>query len=163
MDKETVSVDNRIKALSDKLDGLIGDKKLNFHANDSEIDQIFQMSAEDLFRLPHQKMAEYAYTINRYGVYLQKELNKQRGLLNWARKSIDYIVLPKMKEYRQGYMTSDEVKMSVIRDNDVATKIWAFMVDKENEVSIISDMNIDIRKMADNLSDAAKTKRYNNG
>ena len=162
MDYKTMQFDERTKIIADKLDKLIDSKKLNFYANDSEVDAIFNMPAEDLFRLPHQKLSEYSYLLSRYGVYLQKELNKERGLLNWARRSLDYIVLPKLKEYRHGYMSNDEVKMCAIRDNELATKFWGFIVDKENEVGIISDLNFDIRKMSDHLGDIAKSKRFAN-
>lgn len=160
-----MSVSEKITALEEKLDKKLAEKKLDFVAQDSEIDEILSIGAEDLGRLPPQKLAEYSFIIARYGVYLGKELNKEKSARNWAKRSLDYIVLPVMSNYRvpKDYMSNDEVKMLAIRDNDVAIKFYAYLAEKEQNIDLISDLSFDIRKMGDSLTEISKSKRFNNG
>lgn len=162
---EQTSVADKIAKLEAKLEDRLVEKKLDFNADDSEIDEIFAFGVEDLGKLPPQKLAEYSFILSRYNVYLAKELNKERSARNWARRSLDYIVLPVLSNYRinGSYMSNDEVRMIAIKDNDVAIKFHAYFAEKDQNVDLLSDLSYDIRKMADSLNEISKSKRYNNG
>ena len=168
MDEQTVptraipNFDQRVTQIGDKLDKIIEGRQLAFSAEDPEINEIFTLPAEHLGKMPVQKLEEYSFILSRYNVYLRRELNKQRGLLNWAKKSMDFIVLPNMHQYREPYMSIDEIKMRAIKDHDVAQKFYKFIIDKDNEIITIEELNTDIRKMADTLSGIAKTKKFSN-
>lgn len=160
---EPLSTADKIVALEAKLELRLKNNKLSFVSEDSEIDEIFTIGIEELGKMPNQKIAEYAFVIARYGTFLQKELNKEKSARNWAKKCLDFIILPVMSEYRVGYMSNDEVRMKAIKDNDVAKKFHSYLVEKEQSIDLLLDLNGDIRKMADTLTDLSKSKRYNNG
>lgn len=165
MDKQSKSTDDKIKDIGDKLDSILAEKKLSYSGNSSEIAEIFDLGIEVLSRLPYTKISEYAFVLARYNISLQRDLNKEKVLANWAKRSLDWIVLPKMQEYRitGAYMQNEEVKMITIRNNEVASKLYKFIVDKENTILLLNDLGHDIRKMSDYLIEISKGKRFNNG
>lgn len=163
MAEQAISTADKIVALEAKLELRLKNNKLSFVSEDSEIDDIFTIDIEELGKMPNQKIAEYAFVIARYGTFLQKELNKEKSARNWAKRCLDFIILPTMCEYRVGYMSNDEVRMRAIVDNDVAKKFHQYLVEKEQNIDLLLDLNTDIRKMADTLTDLSKSKRYNNG
>lgn len=158
-----LSTSDKITALEAKLENKLAEHKLSFVSQDSEIDEVFSIGMEELGKMPNQKIAEYAFIIARYGTYLQKELNKEKAARNWAKRCLDFIVLPRMGDYRVGYISNEELRMKAIIDNDVAQKFHAYLVEKEQNIDLMLDLSFDIRKMSDTLTDLSKSKRYNNG
>ncbi len=165
MEKQTLSTDEKIKAIEAKLDGYLVEKLLDFTVSDTELAEIFEIGLENLGKLPYNKLSEYSFMLSRYNLTLQRELNKQRAIHNWAKRSIDYICLPKMMDHRVtgSYMSNEEVKMIAIRNNDVAILLWKLMGDKEQYITLMNDLSIDIRKMSDYLVEISRAKRFNNG
>lgn len=165
MDKQSKSTEQKIKDIEDKLNAILSEKKLNYYGNSSEISEIFELGIEVLNKLPYNKISEYAFVLSRYNVSLQRDINKERVLCNWAKRSLDWIILPKMQEYRvpNAYMQNEEIKMIAIRYNDVASKLYKFMVEKENNILLLNDLGFDIRKMSDYLIEISKGKRFSNG
>ena len=76
---------------------------------------------------------------------------------------MDYIVHYNMSEYRDGYITSEELKMKAIRGNDIADRLYKFICDEELEIIALSDLTFEIRKMSDALVEISKSKRFQNG
>lgn len=165
MAEQAISTADKIKLLENKLEQRLSDKKLSFIALDSEIEEIFTLGSEDFTKITSSKLSEYSFIISRYGLYLNKELNKEKAARNWAKKSLDYIILPIMSNYRNKneYMSNDEVKMRAIFDNDVAKKFYAYIIDKEQTIDLLIDLSFDIRKMSDSLTEMSKSRRYTNG
>lgn len=163
MAEQAIATADKIKALEARLNAKLAERKLSFVSTDSEIDEIFAISMDELSKLTSQKLSEYAFIISRYGVYLGLELNKEKSARNWAKKSLDYIVLPVMSNYRvpQSYMSNDEVKMKAILDNDVAQKFYTYIAEKEKDIDLLSDLAFDIRKMSESLTEISKSKRFN--
>lgn len=164
MGTEAISFDQRVKNISDKLDKKLKEKHLNFLADDSEIDEIFALGIDELGKLNPQKLSEYSFLLSKYNIYLRKELNKELAEVGWAKKCMDFMIMPIMMDYRvpQSYMSNDEVKIRAIKDNDVATKFYSYIVEKEQSITLISDLSLDIRKMSEQLENISKSKRYNN-
>lgn len=163
MEEKNATLDRRIEEIGQKLDGILLDKKLSFIPSDMEINEIFEIGAENLSKIPSQKLSEYAFLLSRYIVYLQKDLNKKKAIINWAKRRMDYIVHYNMSEYRDGYITSEELKMKAIRGNDIADRLYKFICDEELEIIALSDLTFEIRKMSDALVEISKSKRFQNG
>jgi hypothetical protein len=163
MDTENTSLsfEQKVDAIRRKIDNYFASKALTFMPPDSEIDDIFSLSHDVLSKLPHKIVGEYAFILAKYATYLNKELNKEKSTLNWVKRALDFIVLPKMNELRDGrFITADELKMVAIKDNDLATKIYACLLDIETNVLAIDGLSRDIIKMSDRLSDLQRTKYY---
>jgi|JI10StandDraft_1071094.scaffolds.fasta_scaffold10620_3 hypothetical protein len=162
METENITFEQRLESIEKQIDGIFDSKKLDFTPSDTEIDEIFSLGAENLAKLPSQKLSEYAFILSRYIVGLQRDLNKKKTKINWAKRRLDYIVLNSMADYRSGYMTAEEVKMKATRGNDVAIKLYQFISEEEVELLSLSDLTFDIRKMSDSLVEISKTKRFQN-
>lgn len=162
MENKAVSIVDKLKAIEEKIDRILAEKKLNFVTSESEIAEIFELGLENLSKMPYTKLSEYSFLLAKYNVQLQKDINKEKVTFNWAKRCMDFIVLPLMGNYRSGYMTSDEVKTLAIKDNDVAIKLYGIITEKEQVITLLSDLTMDIRKMGDYLLEISKSKRFNN-
>lgn len=158
-----LSVQQKIDQFNTKLEEYLESKKLVIGALDSEITEILSLSHDVLKRLSPVTLAEYSFLLAKYGTFIRIELNKERSALNWAKSVLNYIVLPRMSEYRQPYMSIDEVKMRATKDNEVAVKFYTFIMDAEKNTSLLDGIAYDVIKMAETLSSLQRARSFNHG
>ncbi len=165
MDNKANSVEQRLVQIEAKIDEILSKTSLDFTVSDTEMAEIFDLGLENLAKMPYNKLSEYAFMIAKYNAFLHTQINREKVIVNWAQRSIDYLVLPKLADYRVpgAYMSNDEVKMKAIKDNDVAQKLYRIITDKEQTITLFDELGYDVRKMGDYLLEISKSKRFTNG
>lgn len=158
-----LTVEQKNEQYKVKLDEYLNSKKLVINALDSEISEILSLSHDVIKRLSPVTLAEYSFLLAKYGTFLRIELNKEKSALSWAKNVLNYIVLPQMSNYRQPYMSFDEIKMKAIKDNEVALKYNTFIVNTETNMTLLDGIAYDVIKMAELLSSLQRARSFNNG
>lgn len=94
--------------------------KINFVQND-EVEEYLQMNKAQLESLTPVQCHEIAACLSNYLMYLQKELNRQTAIFNWANSNLNTIIGRHLQEYDD--FKYEAKVLQIINEYDSAKKL----------------------------------------
>lgn len=123
------------------------------------VDKYLELPPDQLNKLSADECAEGAYLLTQYSEYLQREVNKQQNILDWANRNIDMLVLPVINNYGDSYVKFEQKKASAILENPRAKDLFVISGKAQNHLTALKDLPYKIDRRADRLAALNVTRR----
>jgi hypothetical protein len=155
-DKRLTQEIEEAKAYLDKL-------KLNTLKPDPRIEEILNLSDEDIQRSDQQICFQYAFQLNRYAAFIQTEENKWNSILYWAEHNLKIVIGKFGRDYGDKYTSYEERKNIVIVENEWAITLNKLVLEtqlKAKSLYMVSNKINSMSKLLEGLAHAKKTSNY---
>lgn len=157
-----MNVDEHIKQLTEKLDNYERSLGITNVIVPSNISDIINLPEDRLKVMSAEELGENSYRLQQFSFSLCKELNRQKTIISWANRAIDYLLCSKYDEYGGQYTPAATRKMWAIKDNEVTEKIYKILVDSEQKVLSLDGMPERIESMSYRLNQLQQSRRKQN-
>ncbi len=109
------------------------------------------------FRKTSEECATDALILSTYVHNLQRVINREKGIVLWAKERIKKVIGPLMKH--QNAYHWEERQMCAISSDALASRLFKIKVDAELRLTRIESLYFSVKNIADRLSDLHKTLR----
>lgn len=155
--KETAK--EQLKSFENLLDEYlrnIGVKELKI--NTKEIYEVLDMNYEDLIRLDVEQCGAYAFILSRFGLYLQKDINRHNSRVKWAESNLNKLLMKDYKNYG-GIYGNDHKIAALCNDNSSANTINSIYFHAKARTIELEGLVNQINLICNTLKDLQFTKR----
>lgn len=113
------------KEFIENIDNWINSIVIDSKFSDKEVYDIINMDMDSIYELPIKELESYVYNLLGYLDSLHKVMNKEKSIINYADKSIWFIIAPAFDSYGSDYTQGKMVNYNrAIRDNDIASALF---------------------------------------
>ncbi len=155
------TIEDKLKQAESMLDIFEAGHNLAQPRMPSRIDEIFDLTYEQLEKLQPVQCAEYSYLLSQYAYYIQRAYNRESTSLKWIQDQIATHVAAKWSNY-DGW-TKYEVRPRLIaRDNEVVNRLLKLASFYEQKMERLNFIGSSVSKMADKLDNLQRAKSYQN-
>lgn len=141
------------------MDAYLTSHGLGAHQYNSVIEQYLTLSPLILNKMSPDECAEASYLLSQYALYLQREVNQKKSVLQWCDRNLDKLTLPILNQYGDSYVKFEQKRMCAIMENPVAIELASIRGKVLNQLTTIEDMPYRVEKMSDRLSALSVTRR----
>jgi len=131
---------------------------INTEYKNNNIKKYLELSQTELSKLSLEELIEAGVLLSQESFFLQKEIAKFTAIINWANKSIDYLISDHLKDV-QGYMTADQKRVLSIRYTPAAKELEEFIVQTKLKLDSISYLPAQLHNLSYALLEMSKSKR----
>ena len=156
---EKVSDYDNIVEFLNNYENSIGLKEWSYS---SVVNDSMNLDANQLKQMTAEECSEMAYQILQYCAYLQRKINFEDSIINWANSKLELVIADKVQAYGgsgKSFITYDEKRMSAIKGDEAAQRLYIIKVAAENRLKRISFLPKRLEAMANVLTDLQYTKR----
>jgi|ETNvirenome_6_85_1030632.scaffolds.fasta_scaffold71466_2 hypothetical protein len=152
----------KIESQWNEIDQLLNDYDerlcLKHITHSPEVEKILTISYVELKALSAERCGECAVLLAQYGIFVQKEINRQTAKMKWAEKGIHIMAAKYGKNYSQ-YMKFEEKQATIISDNSAAFKLHKLKQISQAIVDELSYITSRINTMGQSFIELQNTKR----
>lgn len=161
MDQEVTLTksEQSLEALLKEINQYLESHGLKQNRYNAIVDKYLEITPEGLGKMGADELAEGAYLLTQYSEYLQREINKQQSILEWADRNIDMLVYPVLNNYGDSYVKFEQKKASAIMENPTAKELMSIRGKAQNHLTALKDLPYKIDKRADRLAALNVTRR----
>lgn len=160
MSGKTESVAKHLELLKESVDDFISKVGLgNLHPPD-KIHEYLSLTREQLNALTDEGCGEIAYILSRYTVWLQLEENRLSAQLNWAKSTLDALVLPRVHNY-EGYGLAEK-RAKAEAESESAQALIKVRISIQSLLDSIKFVASKVNDMSQILMGLQATKRNKN-
>ncbi len=116
------------------------------------------LTEEEIRGLTVDMAGEIATSLAFYSLYLQKELNKQIGRVNWCEANLRIVYGEQSNDY-SSYSSYEEKKNLIIRDNEYALRLFQLRTKAQTVVDRLSYLPNKIEFIVKTLETLQRSKR----
>lgn len=152
-------LEQELKTAEEYLDKL----KISSFKLDPSIEDIINLSNEEIQSLDSQICFNYAFQLNRYAAFIQKEENKWNSVLYWAEHNLRIVFGKYARDYGDKWTKYDERKDIVLVDNKWAVNLNRIILEtqlKAKSLYMLSNKINAMSKLLEGLAHAKKTSNY---
>lgn len=124
---------------------------------DDEIDNLLNLEPEQIRRMSTIECAESAYILDEFAFHLQRALNKNQSLANWAEARINRIIAPLLSTM-PGYSPSERNQQAVY-SNDAARETQTIRISAQLKADRLSYLAGRVSSLATRMGDLSFVKR----
>lgn len=152
----------RLTALLEDMDSYLSSHGLGKNTYNAVVDQYMNISPDVLSKMSADQLGEASYLLSQYALYLQREINQKKAILDWSDRNIDKLVMPILSNYGDKWTKFEEKRMSAILENPHAVELAGIRGKALNQLTSLSDLPYRVEKMSDRLAalQATRRKRY---
>ena len=166
MDQENPlsKAESDVQKLIEKMNEYLDSHGLKTNSYNVVVEKYLHLTPDQLNKMGADECGEAAYLLTQYSEYLQREVNQQQAIQDWAEKYIDSLVISKLDQYGDGFVKYEYKRACAIRENPLAKDLSKISMKAQNHLTSLRDLPYKIEKRADRLSalQATKRKRYDN-
>lgn len=122
-------------------------------------EKYLNLSPDQLSKLSAEECGEGAYLLSQYSEYIQREINKQTAILDWADHYINKLVYPKLNDYGDGFVKFEYKIACAIKENPLAKELSEIKVKASTHLTSLRELPYKIEKRADRLAALQVTRR----
>lgn len=156
MDPKTAE---RLEVLIKEMNEYLSSHGLTKTAYNAIVDKYLGLLPDQLNKLTADECGEASYLLSQYALYLQRESNQKRAIVEWCERCIDRLVLPVISNYGDNYVKFEQKRECAIKENPLATDISNIRSDALVQLTNMADMPYRVEKMSDRLSALQATRR----
>lgn len=129
---------------------------------DDEVENVINLTLNDIRGLTPKECYEYAYVLDKYAFYLQKEYNFHSARNVWAEQNLYVAISIAINQQQFGtYIKFEEKKMSVIRDNTLCNQLDKMLASTNMKLGALNSLSMKVNTIAKTLKDLGYSKRKN--
>lgn len=150
-----------LKDFIDKLDLYVAGLGLGSITYSSEVEKALNFKADELRGLNSEECGVYAYKLQQFALFIQKEKNRSKNISNWIDNNIKILIAKEGKSYGDNFTKYDMIRSSIITFDtygEALGKLYDEFNSKSEELDQISNK---IAAISKTLSDLQYTKRFN--
>lgn len=145
------------------LDAVLAHYEKNLGLRDNvpphEADEFMHMDRAALKQLSAEDCNEGYYILQRYAMYLQREVNKEQSHLTWADSTLNLAIVEECGQYKgSNYTPYEERRLLAIRGNEFARKLERLRMNAQLRIDRLSYIAADVHKIANALLEIKQTK-----
>lgn len=158
---EVKTPDERLKVLENLLDEYHKTVGTNTFTRSTEVDEILELSPNDIRSMTEEECGESAYVLQRYAGYIQKESNRNESRIKWCNRCIDIEIAERMMDYGDKYTKFDERKFRAINDktNAYMKRLQELLMHADIRKTEIQFLSSKVSSMANTLLEQRQIKR----
>lgn len=166
MDKENTltQAESDVQNLIQKMNDYLDSHGLKSNSYNVVVEKYLQLTPDQLGKMGPEELGEASYLLTQYSEYLQREINQQQGIMEWAEKYIDSLVISQISQYGDGFVKYEYKRACAVKENPLAKDLSKISAKAQNHLTALKDLPYKIEKRADRLAalQATKRKRYDN-
>ena len=131
--------------------------------NDGVAESVLNFSHQELRDLSSEEAHMYAYSLNSYALFLQRELDKNRARLLWCEEAVNSIVGKNYANYNDSdvkYMPFEAKRQLIISENSAAKELEQFRIKLTSANNMLFNKIKIILSQSDVLTNLGKRKSY---
>ncbi len=152
------SVGTRVNILNsflDNYDNSVGLGKIYF---DDRVQEYLTLTYEELNSYDAEECNIAAYTLERYALYLQKEINRNQAKYNWALENIVKIIGKIGNNYGDKWTKYEMRRSMVINDNEYAEALNSLAMEMNIKITELSYITKNISSISNTLKNLSRNK-----
>lgn len=150
---------DRVVEFLDKYEAGLGLKEWQ---DTSIVNETMELKAEQLSHMTAEQCGERAFQLLQYCTFLQRKINFEDSIINWANSKMELVIADKVSKYGgvgKTFINYDEKRMAAIKDDDAAHRLYILKVAAENRLKRLNYLPRRIEAMANSLIELQLTKR----
>ena len=151
-------IEDRLKTFIEQLDAYETRISLKTPAGLSNIDEFMSLDKTKLHTMCDEDCGIAAVELSQYATYLQREINRQLAIKNWAESNLHALVASHNGEYDK-YVKFEIKKFLIEKENVAAKKLNNIFVTASSRVDSLSYLTTRIQNQSDALLALQQTKR----
>ena len=159
-ESETLLRLNKFEGELDDFNKAIGLVKVNL---DPVIETALNLSIDNLNSMSVEDIAIYAYKLQSYALYIQKQYNRVKNLHRWANHNLTIITAKEGNQYGNTYTKYEEKKAFVAAGNSYGIQLNKIILDAGARMEELDSISNKISSVSKALSDIQQCRRFNNG
>lgn len=161
MSGEQKSVEEFVKDAEEILENYAESKGVKTkNIKEDVADRYIEMEQENLRSLSAQECDEAAFLIAQKSITIQKEINKQTSINNWAKAILDLKVAKHAQQYQGSFLQKEK---QAISDNDGFLKMEKVRRESQMRIDRLSGIPFHLDKLIKILMDLSQSKRKTSG
>lgn len=117
-----------------------------------------KLNGEEISRFTPEQCGEAAAELAVYGVYIQRKLSRERGILRWLESRIDLAIASELNSY-EGYYSHSQRRSVAIVGNNYARELEEFRINSQLKVDILDGLTYQINQLCRVLLESQNAKR----
>lgn len=159
-ESETLLRLNQFEGELDDFNKSIGLVKVNI---DPVMEQALNFSIDELNGMDVADIANYAYKLQSYSLYIQRQYNRVKNLYRWANHNLTIITAKEGNQYGNQYTKYEEKKAFVAAGNSYGVQLNKVILDAGARMEELDSLSTRIASVSKALSDIQQCRRFNNG
>lgn len=143
----------RINELLDSYEEQLGLPKFDKYGQD--IKKYLDMSHSELQALTPMLCAEISVILTQYAFYIQRAINRETAILNWAKKNLTYSVAPKAKQYKGSFAQQEA---QAVMDDEFCKKLITLISKAEQRTDRLQFLANNIKAISEQLNRLQQAK-----
>lgn len=123
------------------------------------IDELLNMSPQELGRLTQSDCNERAYHLFSHNLVIQKRMNWLTAKKKWAENNVKYLCAREWNSYGNSYSKYEDIKYKIAIENGAVYQFMRLQSDCELEIDALSFVCARIQSVAETLNNLSYSKR----
>lgn len=125
----------------------------------NEVNRFLTVTVHDIRRMSAEECGEAAVILNQEATYVQLQCNQIQADVNWCEQYVNFLVANTVMSCGSQYTPFEVRKTIAIKNDDVAMKVQAAIVNARLRLDALSYMPNQLRATASSFADLQQTKR----
>ncbi len=125
----------------------------------NEVNRFLTATVHDIRRMSAEECGEAAVILSQEATYVQLQCNQLQADVNWCEQYVNFLVANTVMNCGGQYTPFEVRKTIAIKNDDVAMKIQAAIVNARLRLDTLSYMPNQLRATASSFADLQQTKR----
>jgi hypothetical protein len=118
-----------------------------------------ELTGETISKFSPEQCIEAATELSSYGVFIQRTLSKEKGMLRWLNSRIDQSIAQDIQEYI-GYYSHEQRRAMAIVNNESAKALEELRLNSQLKVDMLEGLTFQINQLCRVLLESNSQKRY---
>ena len=151
-------IEDKLKSFIERLDAYETRISLKTPANLPNIEEYMSLDKTQLHTMSDEDCGIAAVQLSQYATYLQREINRQLAIKNWAEANLHSLVAAHNNEYDK-FVKFEIKKFLIEKENGAAKKLNDILITAGARVDSLSYLTTRIQNQSETLLALQQTKR----
>jgi hypothetical protein len=117
-----------------------------------------EITGQEVSKMSPDELDEAATDLAAYGIYIQRTLSKERGILRWLDSRINLSIASELNNYT-GYYSHDQRRAVAVVNNSYAKELEEMKINSQLKVDLLDGLTFQINQLCRVLLEAKNKKR----
>lgn len=151
-----VTLEEKVQKINELLDSYEEQLGLpRFDKYGQDVKKYLEMSKSEIEGLTPILCAEISVLLVQYAFYIQRAVNKEVAILNWAKKNLSYSAAPKAKQYKGSF---SQQEAQAVMEDEYCKKLLTLINKTEQRVDRLQFLSNNIKAISEQLNRLQQAK-----
>jgi hypothetical protein len=152
----------KVQALLDRYEKEVGLPTNTAPGTETELSTYLNMPRDQLAKLHPDECGEIAYRLGQFAVYLQRLVNKENSVSNWAELALNDIIAKAYNQYDK--YTKYEMRLALVtNENNYAMSLHKIRTNALLRVERLNFLSTGLKNLSDTLLQIKRGREKTNG